>query len=276
MKQQQEPPTARADLAAELGYKKLRRKIGNELAQMHLHKKVSMTACVMAVQIAKLATAITVELCRKASASAGATRLDHELAMVGEHVAAVLQELTDIDKVCEAEAPNALMPVARPLLAEPVASKKHFAFISLIHAIADVLQNDAEDRQHCWSSSAEWSTGKFRTPPKVMTDVVHAQRFRDSPASRPATAAELSGPKRCRILLQPWNDDATVRLPSPPHTAPHRPTLPRIAPPRTTPPCIAPHLHQLHAAPIPHPATAGGISHLDHGTTTTQQHRRPG
>ena len=176
---------------------------------MHLHKKVSVTACTMAVQLAELAAAITVEACLKVASSSGAPD-SAAISTVGERVAAVLEELRNIDKVCEVEAPGALMPVERPLLAPFAASQKHFAFFSLIQEIADVLQNDAESRQHVESSTAEWSTGKFRTPPTVMTDVVHGQRFRESPASRPATALELAGPKRWRIVIQPWNDDATV------------------------------------------------------------------
>ena len=215
----------RADLTSELGYKKLRRTLGKELATMHLHKKIQVSACVMAVQLAEKAVEITVELCRRAVSSTGAGELDTAISTVSERVAAVLRELRNIDKVCEVEAPDALMPVTRPLLSPPDASKKQFAFFSLIHEIADVVQKDAESRRYIEASSAEWSTGKFRTPPRMMTDIVHAQRFRDSPASRPATALELAGPKRWRIVIQPWNDDATVS------TLPASPCLPPL--PRT-------------------------------------------
>ena len=114
---------------------------------MHLHKKVSVTACTMAVQLAELAAAITVEACLKVASSSGAPD-SAAISTVGERVAAVLEELRNIDTVCEVEAPGALMPVERPLLAPFAASQKHFAFFSLIQEIADVLQNDAESRQH--------------------------------------------------------------------------------------------------------------------------------
>lgn len=207
----------RRDLSAEIGYKKLRRALGKELSEMHLHKKVPVATCVMAVKLAEQAAAITVDACRRAVASAGATAdVQQEVAAVDKRVAAVLQELRDINKVCEAEAPDALLPVVRPLLAPGGASKKHFAFFSLKDVAADVMQKDAEARRHICSSSDDWSTGRFRTPPSVVTDIVHAQRFRESPASRPATAAELAGPKRYRIAVQAWNDDATVSDSHPP------------------------------------------------------------
>ena len=167
---------------------------------MHLHKKVSVTACTMAVQLAELAAAITVEACLKVASSSGAPD-SAAISTVGERVAAVLEELRNIDKVCEVEAPGALMPVERPLLAPFAASQKHFAFFSLIQEIADVLQNDAESRQHVESSTAEWSTGKFRTPPTVMTDVVHGCA-RSGERARPAVARlAYPTPSPNRLLL---------------------------------------------------------------------------
>ena len=84
----------------------------------------------------------------------------------------------------------------------------------MVQQITDIMQNDAEDRGHFYRSSADWSTGKYREPQTVITDVVHAQRFRDSPASRPLTPAERAGPRRVILCAQGWNDDATVSTPA--------------------------------------------------------------
>ena len=212
-----EEKQARRDLASDLRFKELQSRLGVEVATMHLHKCISITACVMAVQLAEKAAAHVIETVRSAAVAAAASNTvlgEEDIIAIGARSTAVLQELRNIDKVCEMHAPNALTPVARPLLAPAEASKKHFAFFSLVHAVADVLQNCPEDRAHCYKSSEEWRTGKFRLPQNSITDIVHAQRFRDSPASRPATPAELAGPRRVILAAQPWNDDATVSTPA--------------------------------------------------------------
>jgi hypothetical protein len=215
------PEPARAQkadstLALDLRFMELQNRLGVTVATLHLHQNMSITACVSAVQLAEEATAHVIETMRAAAASAAASSTvlaAADITAIGARSAALLQGLRKIPEVCEKHATGALTPVERPLLAQAKASKKHFAFFSLVHEIADILQNNPEDRNHCYTSTEEWSTGKLRLPQSKITDVIHGQRFRDSPASRPFTPAERAGLRRVHIAAQAWNDDATVRVP---------------------------------------------------------------
>tara|TARA_B110000046_G_scaffold183454_1_gene219615 strand:- start:1735 stop:2601 length:867 start_codon:yes stop_codon:yes gene_type:complete len=129
-------------------------------------------------------------------------------------IASTLSSLRKQDDVCAIVAPNALQPVARPLLGEVAASKRRFAFFSLFEVAVDTLQNDRGQREHFMSSSADWGTGRYLQPADIMTDVMHGRRFRESELAK-ESSFDASGRRIVKLGLQGWNDDATVRNPMP-------------------------------------------------------------
>ena len=193
---------------AEPRWREMASELGEKLAVMHLHSKIHISECQLAVELAEQAVSHVINACRAVVSDESAAAIDG----VRDRASATLKKLRNIDAVSAEHAPGALMPVPRPLLASPEASKKQFAFFSVEHLLRDVVQNDPEDRGHIQSSSEEWKTGKFRQPPTVITDVTHGARFRSSPVSRPAGPNEA---RRGRIYIQTWNDAATVWLPCP-------------------------------------------------------------
>ena len=103
-----------------------------------------------------------------------------------------VKKLKRIDKVCEKRCQGSpLSFIDRPLLGDAAKNRKHFAFFSLKSLLADVLQNDKDDRLHSLASSEEWSTGKlYQKEPTIMRDFQDAKRFRWSRAARPADPNE--------------------------------------------------------------------------------------
>ena len=180
-------------------------KLGSMIAHMRLQKNVHILHCEMAVELARAAVLLVLDVLESKLATnklAAATVVD-----VRAGATEVLGGLNNITDVCKKQTEGALRPISRPLLAKDEEGKKQFAFFSLIHLIADVLQNDAESRKHTLEESDEIRTGKYRQPPVVLTDTKHGERFRNSPCSRPA----LPGERRRVVLdLHSWNDDATV------------------------------------------------------------------
>lgn len=202
----------------ELRFREIESKLGKEIATLHLHKKVSAVDCVLMCMFGEHIVTFLVDAMRhcvrtSAGIDAAATdAADADMSAVGAQMTAVLKELRNIDKVCAAQAPTALMPVVRPRLRTADAAKKDYAFLSLQELLANVLQTDAESRAHILHASDEWSTGSLRNRPTTepVTDVVHGQRFRDSPASRRVEPSAAGSPRRVIVAIQCWNDDATV------------------------------------------------------------------
>ena len=190
---------------AEPRWREMASELGEKLAVMHLHSKVHISECRLAVELAEQAVSHVINACRAVVSSDESAAAAIDGVRVQE--SATLKQLRDIDAVCAKQATGALVPVPRPLLSPPEASKKQFALFSVEHLLRDEVQNDAETRWHVKSSTEEWKTGKFRQPPTVITDVVHGARFRSSPASRAAGPNEA---RRGRIYIQTWNDAATV------------------------------------------------------------------
>ena len=201
------PPSAEVKpsiKAEDLRFGEIANHLGRRIAAMHLESLVEIAHCKAAVALAKHAVELTIQAMLSSKVHID-TALEAELKAVGARCVQTVGKLNNIDAVVARQAPGALKPVQRPLLAAPAESKKHFAFFSLTEQIADMLQNDTETRQHCRASSREYCTGRYRRPPDTITDVIHAERFRQSPASR----VRFSN-NRLVLVGNPWNDDATV------------------------------------------------------------------
>ena len=180
-------------------------KLGFIIASMRLNQKIHILHVEQAITLARTAIELAMDVLdvkcgNNQEAAANATE-------VRAGAMRVLDGLKDVDHVCKEQTTGALSPIKRPGLAPDEVGKKHFAFFSLIHLIADVLQNDTESRKYIEAESDEIRTGKYRELPTVLTDTKHGLRFRNSALSRKALPGE---PRRIVMDLHSWNDDATV------------------------------------------------------------------
>ena len=187
---------------AEPRWREMASELGEKLAVMHLHSKVHISECRLAVELAEQAVSHVINACRAVVSSdeSAAAAIDG----VRVQASATLKQLRDIDAVCAKQATGALVPVPRPLLSPPEASKKQFAFFSVEHLLRDEVQNDAETRWHVKSSTEEWKTGKFRQPPTVITTVLDSDRAlhpgrlgQTRPGADESTYRPGTTPRRC-------------------------------------------------------------------------------
>jgi hypothetical protein len=209
------PPPA---VIPQLRVREMKAQLGRIVTDMHLIKKVHISTCVTAVRLAETAHELSFAILKFAILPTN-PGLVGVLATVQESCAAVLAGLRQVDRVCEQHSPGAQEPVPRPLLATHEVGKKQFAFFSLEALIVGVAQHDTEARRLMIEASDDWATGRFREQPSVITDVVHGERFRRSPASRYRPVE--TGPRRLVVVGQGWNDDATVNPPTPPPPPTH-------------------------------------------------------
>jgi len=183
--------------------------LGRRVATMHLKNGVAINHCKAAVEFGERAVQLTIEAMLSAACRVDPA-VEAELKAMAQRCLSTVGKLAAVETVVARQAEGALQPVERPQLAAAAESKKHFAFFSLTEQIADVLQNDAESRKYCRAESREYCTGRYRRKPHTITDIVHAERFRQSPASR----VRFSN-NRFVLVGNPWNDDATVSVHAP-------------------------------------------------------------